>query len=190
MISPKSSTLWNVVPGGRMTGMRSRLQLRSVGILCATTAVAFAVGRATAVDAPRKAEVLSVASVLARNPPVSDEAFKIIPVIQGQDASAILVRAQKELKPHYHASREEIVYVIRGGGTMTLGGEKRPVKAGDVIYIPRGQAHGFVNGAKRETVVFSVMAPPFDGKDRIYLEGKAAPSGTPAPSSKDSSSSP
>jgi mannose-6-phosphate isomerase-like protein (cupin superfamily) len=136
----------------------------------ACVSVAFALGRATAEDAEKKPDIVSVMTALSKNPLVKDEPFKIIPLVQGQDASATVVRAMNELKPHYHEGREEIVYVIRGGGTMVLGGQKRPVKAGDVIYIPRGTVHGFTNGSKGETVVFSVMAPPFDGKDRHFLD--------------------
>ena len=81
-----------------------------------------------------------------------------------------VVRAEGELPAHFHESREEVVYVVRGGGTMRIGGETRPVKAGDLVYLPRKTVHGFTNGAKRETVVVSVMAPPFDGKDRIFTD--------------------
>ena len=130
---------------------------------------AFFLGRATAVEGGPKPQVFSLSSVLARNSPAKGEAIKIVPVVQGQDASVTVVRAMGELPPHYHESREEVVYVIRGGGTMLLGNEKRPIKAGDILHIPRRVPHGFVNGAKRETVVLSVMAPPFDGKDRIFL---------------------
>ena len=130
---------------------------------------AFALGRVTAEEAGPKPQVISLASVLAKSPPAKGEAFKVMPVAQGQDTSVTVVRALGELPTHFHESREEVVYVVRGGGTMLLGNEKRPVKAGDILHIPRRVPHGFVNGAKRETVVVSVMAPPFDGKDRIFL---------------------
>ena len=130
---------------------------------------AFALGRATAMEEGAKPLIIPLSSVLSKNPPAKGEAFKVMPVAQGRDASVTVVRAAGELPPHYHESREEVVYVVRGGGTMLLGNEKRPVKAGDILHIPRRVPHGFVNGAKRETVVVSVMAPPFDGKDRIFL---------------------
>lgn len=151
---------------------KNRLTLRRAGggaVAFIAVATAFMLGRATADEAGLKPLIIPLASVLSKNPPAKDEAFKTMPVAQGQDASVTVVRAMKDLPPHYHESREEVVYVVRGGGTMTLGGEKRPVKAGDIIHIPRRVPHGFSNGAKRETVVVSVMAPPFDGKDRIFV---------------------
>ena len=149
-----------------------RRVLRVLGVAAAVT-TAFALGRATAQQEGLKPQVLSLSALLAKHPPASGESFKIIPAVQGQDASVTVVRALGELAPHFHESREEVVYVVRGGGTMLLGGEKRPVKAGDIVHIPRRVVHGFTNGAKRETVVVSVMAPPFDGKDRIFLDPPA-----------------
>lgn len=147
---------------------RQRKAFTVLGVGMAIVA-AFGLGRATAREGGLQPTVLSLPTLLARHPMAKDEAFKIIPAVQGQDASVTVVRALGDLPPHYHEAREEIVYVVRGGGTMTLGGEKRPVKAGDILHIPRKTVHGFTNGARRETVVVSVMAPPFDGKDRIFL---------------------
>jgi mannose-6-phosphate isomerase-like protein (cupin superfamily) len=133
---------------------------------------AFLWGRATAEEAKPGPAVFSLPSILAKNAPGKDEPYKIIPLASGKDASATEVVTEKELKPHYHEGREEWAYVIRGGGTMLLGDRKRPVKAGDLVYIPRGTVHGFANGAKGQTVVLSIMAPPFDGKDRHFIEEK------------------
>ncbi|MBW3621886.1 MAG: cupin domain-containing protein [Armatimonadetes bacterium] len=144
-------------------------QLRTLAGVCAVGAAAFLLGRATAGEAAYQPQILSLPSVLAKHPLAKDEPFRIIPVVQGRDASVTVVRAARELPPHYHNEREEVVYVVRGGGTMQIGEEKRPVKAGDILYLPRKVPHGFSNGAKQETVVVSVMSPPFDGKDRIFL---------------------
>ena len=151
---------------------RGRRPFPPLLLACALAGTAFFVGRATAEDAAYKSTVLSVPALLSKNPPDRDEAFKILPLVQGQDVSVTVVRAEKDLPPHYHESREEVAYVVRGGGTMRLGEEKRAVKAGDVIYIPRRVVHGFTNGAKQGTVVVSVMAPPFDGKDRHFIEDR------------------
>jgi mannose-6-phosphate isomerase-like protein (cupin superfamily) len=141
-------------------------------LLGSLTLGAFVLGRVSAQEAD-KPLILSLSGLLEKNPPAKDEAFKILPAVQGRDASVTVVRAEKDLPPHYHEGREEIVYVVRGGGTMQIGDEKRPVKAGDIVYIPRHVVHGFSNGAKRDTVVVSVMAPPFDGKDRIFVQPSA-----------------
>jgi quercetin dioxygenase-like cupin family protein len=39
------------------------------------------------------------------------------------------------------------------------------LKAGDIIHIPRGVAHQYVNTSSAPTVVMAVYSPAFDGKD-------------------------
>ena len=44
-------------------------------------------------------------------------------------------------KEHYHQHMTEFYYVLTGGGDMFLDGEKRPIKAGDIVVIPPGVRH-------------------------------------------------
>jgi quercetin dioxygenase-like cupin family protein len=44
-------------------------------------------------------------------------------------------------KYHYHREMTEFYYVLTGGGTMTLDGEKREITAGDLVVIKPGVWH-------------------------------------------------
>lgn len=48
---------------------------------------------------------------------------------------------------HYHAGNEEAIYVLSGTGTLRLDGETRPLRAGDYVTLPAGEAsaHRVVN---------------------------------------------
>ncbi|GIX07403.1 MAG: hypothetical protein KatS3mg115_1806 [Candidatus Poribacteria bacterium] len=46
--------------------------------------------------------------------------------------------------PHQHPE-EEIMYVLEGEGTMTLGQERIPVEANTAIFIPSNVFHGIEN---------------------------------------------
>jgi quercetin dioxygenase-like cupin family protein len=48
------------------------------------------------------------------------------------------------LDAHHHAP-PEVYFVTDGRGTVLLGGEPRPVQAGDVVYIPGDCVHGVKN---------------------------------------------
>ena len=61
--------------------------------------------------------------------------------------------------PVHRDPTEEYLYVLSGGGTMTLNGKVYPVKKGDVIYMPAGAEVSFVNG-KEVTKVMQVFAGP------------------------------
>lgn len=42
---------------------------------------------------------------------------------------------------HYHREMTEFYYVLSGGGTITLDGEKKPITAGDLVVIKPGVWH-------------------------------------------------
>ena len=84
--------------------------------------------------------------------------------------TATLIQVRHGVKAHYHAWHEEIVYVISGKGVMTVGNEKRAIKAGDLIYLEKGAVHEVITKSAQPLVALSVMSPPFDGEDRIYTQ--------------------
>ncbi|MFI2346600.1 cupin domain-containing protein [Streptomyces sp. NPDC019443] len=61
--------------------------------------------------------------------------------------------------PHYHDWEHEL-YIIEGTMGVVIPGEDRTetVVAGDVVFIPRDEPHGFVTGPT-ETCRFLVVAP-------------------------------
>lgn len=44
-------------------------------------------------------------------------------------------------KYHYHREMTEFYYVLSGGGTITLDGEKKPITEGDLVVIKPGVWH-------------------------------------------------
>ena len=114
----------------------------------------------------------NVFDLLQKQPLPYEENFSSIPLARSETQSAGMVQIRQKLSLHYHILSEEIVYVIKGRGIMTVGKETRPIQPGDVIAIPRGVAHGVENRSLEPLVAISVMSPPFDGKDRVYIESK------------------
>ena len=61
----------------------------------------------------------------------------------------------QDAKLHYHERTDEIYYVIDGEGTMVLDDERIPVRAGVVVYVPRGVRHKAVG----DLTVLTVCIP-------------------------------
>jgi mannose-6-phosphate isomerase-like protein (cupin superfamily) len=99
-----------------------------------------------------------------------EENFSSLPLVRNETQSASMVQIRQKMSLHYHIVSNEIVYVIKGRGIMTVGSEIRPIQPGDVITIPRGVAHSVGNRSLEPLVALSVMSPPFDGKDRIFIK--------------------
>ncbi|TVQ63723.1 MAG: cupin domain-containing protein [Phycisphaerales bacterium] len=45
--------------------------------------------------------------------------------------------------PRHSHDYEHEVFIVEGGGTVLLEGAERPIRAGDVIYIPADEEHQF-----------------------------------------------
>lgn len=50
-------------------------------------------------------------------------------------------RAGLEGPPHFHDGKEQIFFVLGGRGTVTVSGERFPVKPNDLVYVPVGAMH-------------------------------------------------
>lgn len=59
-----------------------------------------------------------------------------------------------------HENYDELIFIHRGHGSVTLGDESFPAEPGTTMYIPRGIYHGFVNEGEDEMEFLWVSAPP------------------------------
>jgi mannose-6-phosphate isomerase-like protein (cupin superfamily) len=66
---------------------------------------------------------------------------------------------------------DEIYYVTQGRARFQQGEDVRPVAPGDVLFVPAGQPHRFVD-IEEELVLLVVFAPP---------EGRGPPGGSGGP---------
>ncbi len=48
--------------------------------------------------------------------------------------------------PRHSHDYEHEVFIVEGGGTVLLEGAERPVKSGDVVYVPADHEHQFKAG--------------------------------------------
>jgi quercetin dioxygenase-like cupin family protein len=104
-----------------------------------------------------------VPSDIVREPGAKQATIKrLIDTTDGADRfvlSLFEVTPNGSTPPHYHDWEHEI-FIVDGSMTLQLPDEKRDVKvsAGDVVFIPRNEPHGFITGAD-ETCRFLVVAP-------------------------------
>jgi quercetin dioxygenase-like cupin family protein len=63
-----------------------------------------------------------------------------------------------EPRPHTHP-HEQIVYIVSGQGTFTVGDETVDVRQGDMLVVPSGVLHYAVAGGPEPMVDLSVFNP-------------------------------
>lgn len=86
-----------------------------------------------------------------------------------QSLAEATVSIGEETEAHYHPRTEEIYYVLRGRGLMTLGDDRREVGPGDGILIPPGTRHTIRNIADAPLVILCCCAPPYSQEDTILV---------------------
>jgi len=63
-------------------------------------------------------------------------------------------------KAEVHEKSDQVLLILDGELTGEVGDEHPSLKKGDVIIIPAGVKHRFVNRAAMPAVTFNVYAPP------------------------------
>ncbi len=90
---------------------------------------------------------------------------------------------------HVHDNEEEQFYVLEGELTYWVGDQTFHLSTGDFVHIPRGTAHGFMNGATPAKLLatFSPAGPEkfFKENGEPVQDPTHDPWSTPSPSTTD-----
>ena len=70
---------------------------------------------------------------------------------------------------HIHPKTDEIQYIIEGSGAMWLGGERKEFKAGTLIIIPKGTAHGGTLVTSGPVKAIAIKIPPQARDDVVFV---------------------
>ncbi|MES2414832.1 MAG: cupin domain-containing protein [Pseudomonadota bacterium] len=70
---------------------------------------------------------------------------------------------------HMHPKTDEIQYIIEGSGAMWLGGERKDFKAGSLIIIPKGTAHGGTLVTSGPVKAIAIKIPPQPANDTVFV---------------------
>ena len=66
----------------------------------------------------------------------------------------------EEIGSEVHDANDQILSFVRGTGTADVAGETRSVSAGDIVVVPAGTQHNFVNTGSEPLVLMTVYGPP------------------------------
>jgi quercetin dioxygenase-like cupin family protein len=115
--------------------------------------------------------IVNLSQLAEQNPIDPQIGYLRINAAFGENASVNLTQIAPgaHAGAHYHQGMDEIDYVIQGQANMTLDGRYYSVQAGDLIYLPPFAVHDFKAIGNETLQIMVVFAPPFDGKDRIYV---------------------
>jgi quercetin dioxygenase-like cupin family protein len=93
-----------------------------------------------------------------------------------------------EVPRNSHAGTAEILFVVSGGGELTVGSEKIPFEADQALHIPESQPHAAKFTGPDKTVMIQVFAPA--GPEQWLRAAPASPPKPPAGPSAPSKAKP
>jgi quercetin dioxygenase-like cupin family protein len=157
MYAPKGSAREVTAPGGDLHAM---IVVVPGGREGAARAGALPTPEVTAVrSAPKAPQILPAAGARTFGPATI---YADASIIQDKTlaASILVLPAGAKVAEHVHADETEILYVLAGGGTMTVGGVELPVTASSVVQIPKQTKHAFTaTSAVRAVQIYTPAGP-------------------------------
>jgi mannose-6-phosphate isomerase-like protein (cupin superfamily) len=97
-------------------------------------------------------------------------AYRNSATIRNQSLAEARVQPGQRTAPHYHPKTEEIYYILRGSGEMTIDKEVRRVGPGDAIAIPPRAIHTILNSGKEPLVFLCCCAPGYENDDTVLVD--------------------
>lgn len=83
--------------------------------------------------------------------------------------------AKARISVHAHQYDDEAFFVHRGTGTFILGDRRIPISTGDIVFIPKGEWHGFENGADDTLLVWAISSSKYLELHRMLFSGGPPP---------------
>lgn len=105
-----------------------------------------------------------------KNTPIDDKVgIAVVKGVEEPGVSIGLAVVKDRIRPHYQKISDEIYYILEGEGEAFIGEESHHVKQGDVLSIPKGTVHSFINKGQEPCLILFSSGPRFDpDTDRFF----------------------
>lgn len=89
---------------------------------------------------------------------VGRAAGKTTALVCGGEGSATLIQLNDPVTDHAHDDADEFIYVVAGEGAANVQGMAHRLRAGVLLYVPRGVVHRFSRSGRNPLIVLSTRA--------------------------------
>jgi mannose-6-phosphate isomerase-like protein (cupin superfamily) len=77
-----------------------------------------------------------------------------------------------EIGEEVHDANDQVLSFVSGLGKAVIEGDSKQVKAGDVVVVPAGVKHNFLNDGPNPLVLYTVYGPADQGRGRRGRGGR------------------
>ena len=113
--------------------------------------------------------------ILNENPLKPGEKAQTITIAQDDTISLLVLRVTEGVwvKPHFHKTHDETIYVIKGSGQMLVNDKWVDIKPGSLHFNPMGKIHSVKHTGNEPLVVISIFTPAMKEPDRHFVDSSA-----------------
>jgi mannose-6-phosphate isomerase-like protein (cupin superfamily) len=79
-----------------------------------------------------------------------------------------------EVGDEVHEDTDQILTFVSGTGEAMVAGEKRKVAQGDLVVVPAGKKHNFVNTGENPLILYTVYGPPEHADGAVHATKEEA----------------
>lgn len=73
-----------------------------------------------------------------------------------------------EIGEEVHEDTDQVLSFVSGIGEARVGGQKKKVQPGDLVAVPAGTKHNFVNTGPNPLVLYTVYGPPEHADEAVH----------------------
>ncbi|HVO68049.1 MAG TPA: cupin domain-containing protein [Syntrophales bacterium] len=116
--------------------------------------------------------ITQIDDILKANPLKAGDKVQMINIVQDDTITINVARFVEgaEVKPHFHKTHNEMVYVLKGSGQELINDKWIDIKPGSFHFNPMNKVHATKNTGKGELVIFSIFTPPMKETDRYFVK--------------------
>ena len=79
-----------------------------------------------------------------------------------------------EIGEEVHEDTDQILTFVSGAGEAMVSGEKHAVAQGDLVVVPAGRKHNFVNTGENPLILYTVYGPPEHADGAVHATKEEA----------------
>ena len=84
------------------------------------------------------------------------------------------IPAGGEIGEEVHEDNDQLLTFVSGVGEAIVSGQKHAVAAGDLVAVPAGTKHNFVNTGENPLILYTVYGPPHHSEDAVHATKEEA----------------
>lgn len=104
------------------------------------------------------------------NPIPDGQKLRVDELYRNREQSVHVLQLEGSLPSLVNQTRDELVLLIQGEGTITLAEQPIRFRAGDLLRIPKGMVHSVQVQPGQVCFALLVFHPPFDPKDQVAVQ--------------------